>query len=70
MKLEAKQRLKSVEAAPIDTSKIKRGAFHQWLKKAEDEPITEADIKRGLASKDPHVRRMAQFAENARHWKH
>ena len=49
---------------------IKKGLFHKWLNKPEDEPITDADIKRGLASDDPHVRKMAQFAKNARSWKH
>lgn len=49
---------------------LKKGAFHKWLGKAEDEPITEADIKKGLASDDEHVRKMAQFAQNAKEWKH
>ena len=50
--------------------KLKKGAFHQWLGKDEDEPITDADIQKGLNSDDPHVRKMAQFAKNARGWKH
>jgi hypothetical protein len=67
MRIEAKTRL---EATAPDTSKIKKGAFHRWLGKSEDSPITDADIKRGLASRDPHVRKMANFARNARKWKH
>lgn len=51
-------------------NKPKKGAFHRWLGKAEDSPITAADIAKGLASKDPHVRKMANFAKNARKWKH
>ena len=35
-----------------------------------DEKITDADIQKGLNSDDPHVRKMAQFAKNARGWKH
>jgi hypothetical protein len=50
--------------------KLKKGAFHQWLGKKENEPITDADIEKGLNSGDPHVVKMAQFAKNARGWKH
>ena len=49
---------------------IEHGAFKKWLGKPEDEPITDADIAKGLASDDPHVNKMAQFAKNARKWKH
>jgi hypothetical protein len=48
---------------------IKKGAFHRWLGKAEDSPITTADIERGKRSDDPHVRKMANFAKNAKGWK-
>jgi len=47
---------------------INKGAFHRWLGKAEDSPITTADIEKGLHSKDPHVRKMANFAKNAKKW--
>lgn len=46
------------------------GAFHRWLGKKEDEPITDADIKKGLDSDDKHAQKMAQFAKNARKFKH
>ena len=49
---------------------IKKGSFHEWLGKDKDEPITDEDIAKGLASDDPHVRKMAQFAKNAKEWKH
>ena len=49
---------------------IKKGAFHAWLGKDPDEPITDADIQKGLNSDDPHARKMAQFAKNARGWSH
>ena len=48
---------------------IKKGAFHKWLGKDEDEPITDADIKKGLASEDPKVIKMANFAKISRKWK-
>lgn len=49
---------------------IKHGTFHEWLGKSKDSPITEKDIEKGLKSDDPHVRHMAQFAKNAKGWKH
>lgn len=56
----------ALEAAGKDKKdiKVKKGGFHKWLGKSEDEPITAADIKKGLASDDPHVKKMAQFAKN------
>lgn len=54
----------------IDSSKIKKGSFHEWLGKEEGALITEDDINRGLKSDDPHVRKMANFARNAKHFKH
>ena len=48
---------------------IKAGAFHRWLGKSEDKPITDADIKKGLDA-GGHAAKMANFARNARHWKH
>lgn len=47
---------------------IKKGAFHAWLGKKPDEPITDADIAKGMASEDPHVRKMAHFARVSRSW--
>ena len=49
---------------------IHKGAFHAWLGKSEEEPITDADIEKGLSSGDEHVKKMAEFAKNARAWKH
>lgn len=48
--------------------KVKKGSFHEWLGKKPGDPITDADIERGLKSDDPHVRKMAQFAKNAKKW--
>ena len=49
---------------------LHKNAFHEWLGKSPDEPITMSDIKIGLRSDDPHVRKMAGFAKNARNWNH
>ena len=49
---------------------LKKGAFHKWLGKDESEKLTPADIDKGLASKDEHVRKMAQFAKNAKKFHH
>lgn len=46
--------------------KIEKGAFHKWLGKKPGAPLTDEDIDRGMRAPDPHVRRMAQFAKNAR----
>lgn len=56
----------ALEAAGKDKKdiKVKKGGFHKWLGKSEDEDITAADIKKGLASDDPHVKKMALFAKN------
>ena len=54
---------------PMDLD-IKKGGFHRWLGKNSDYKITDKDIEKGLKSDDPHVRRMAQFAKNAKKWKH
>ena len=49
---------------------IKKGLFHAWLGKKPDDPITDADIAKGMASKDPHVRKMAHFARVSRGLSH
>ena len=54
----------------IDEKHIEKGAFHTWLGKAPGEKITAADIEKGLASDDPKIKKMAQFAKNAKKWKH
>jgi hypothetical protein len=63
MKLQAKARLQA-KIGPI-----KHGDFHRWLGKPESEHITDADIAKGKAA-GGHPAKMAQFAENARKWKH
>jgi hypothetical protein len=46
------------------------GNFHRWAGVAQGEPIPMSKIEQGLRSKNPRVRRMAQFAKNARGWHH
>jgi hypothetical protein len=48
---------------------VRKGGFHKWLGKKEGEPITAEDIARGKAA-GGHAQKMAQFAENAKHWSH
>jgi hypothetical protein len=48
---------------------LRKGGFHKWLGKSEDEPITGDDIKKGLAA-GGHAAKMANFARNAKHFKH
>jgi len=72
MKIEAKARLEAttqVEAREPMHLDLKKGGFHKWLGKSEDEPITDADIAKGKKA-GGHAAKMAQFAENARKWKH
>lgn len=45
------------------------GAFHKWLGKKAGEAITEADIEKGLKA-GGHAAKMANFARNAKGWKH
>ena len=45
------------------------GAFHRYLGKAPGAPITGADIKKGLAA-GGHAAQMANFARNAKKFKH
>jgi hypothetical protein len=48
--------------------KIKHpGAFEKWCKQQGFEGVTCECIKKGLASKNPHVRKMANFARNFAH---
>jgi len=54
----------------LNLKNIKKGSFHEWLGKKPGEEIIEKDIEKGLKDKDPHVRKMAQFAKNAKKWHH
>jgi hypothetical protein len=56
-------RLNSVEMA-IEIKKSHVGMFTAYKKR------TGKTTQEALHSKDPHVRKMAQFAINAKHFKH
>jgi hypothetical protein len=48
---------------------LRKGGFHKFLGKPEGEPITDADIAKGMAA-GGHAAKMANFAKNARKFKH
>lgn len=54
----------------IEIKKSHEGLFHKNVGKAPGAKITSADIAKGLASKDPAVRKRANFAKVARTWHH
>ena len=45
-----------------------KGKFTEWAKRHGHDGVTGAAIKEGLASKNAHVRQMANFARNAKSW--
>ena len=56
------------EASNKSNIEIKHpGAFTAWCKRQGFEGVTCECIKKGLASKNPHVRKMANFARNFGH---
>ena len=46
------------------------GRFARDVGKKPGAAITQSDIEKGLHSKDPAERKRANFARNARKWKH
>lgn len=54
----------------IEIKPSHKGRFHRDVGKKPGQKITSADIEKGLHSKDPAERRRANFARNARKWKH
>jgi hypothetical protein len=48
----------------------KEGTFTSWCKRQGFKGVTSECIAKGLASKDPGIRKKANFARNARRWKH
>ena len=51
------------------TLRLKKGQLHRDLGKPPGSRLTEADLNAEKAKGGVYARR-AQFAENARHWKH
>jgi len=86
MKLQALGRLKAVatmsgvgtqpiEMPTINLAKIEikpshRGKLHKYLGIPEDQEIPVSKLKALMDNKDPEVVKMANFALNARNWKH
>ena len=48
---------------------LKEGTFTAWCKRQGFGSVTQACITKGLASKDPRIRKKANFARNAAKWK-
>lgn len=53
---------------PIHIKKSKEGSFTAWAKK-KGMSVSQA-ISAGLKSKNPAIRKKANFARNARKWNH
>ena len=64
----------SVQSRPPMHLHLKEGAFSSWAShhgyKQVHGHISSAAIQAGEHAKSEHVRKMAQFAENARKWSH
>ena len=45
-----------------------QGSFTAWCKRQGFGGVTSECITKGLASKDPRIRKKANFARNARKW--
>jgi hypothetical protein len=51
----------------IQDAHVKKGALHSALHVAPGKRIPEKKLDKALHSKNEHMRKMAQFAENVRH---
>jgi hypothetical protein len=49
---------------------LKKGALHEEENVPEGKPIPGYKLAEALHSKNEHVRKMAQFAKNAKKWHH
>lgn len=50
--------------------KVKEGALHKQMGIAPDKKIPESRLEEAKHSKNPKLRKRAQFAINAKKWKH
>lgn len=57
-------------ARPKMKLKLKKGALHRELGVAKDKPISAFKAAQAKNSKNTLTRKRAQFAINARKWKH
>ncbi len=51
----------------IQNANVKKGALHSALHVSPDKRIPEKKLDNALHSKNEHMRKMAQFAENVKH---
>ena len=51
----------------IQKAHVKKGALHSALHINPNEKIPENRLQKALHSGSPHMRKMAQFAENVKH---
>ena len=56
--------------AKIKIKEANKGKFTEYCKRKGHDSVSNACIEEGLASRDARVRKRAQFAENAKEWKH
>lgn len=49
---------------------LRKGGLHRALGMSEKKEIPDAKLDAALESKNGHVRKMAQFAKNAKKFKH
>lgn len=54
----------------IEINPANKGKLHKYLGIPEDKPIPADKLKAALKSDDPEIRKMANFAKNAKKWKH
>jgi hypothetical protein len=57
-----------MKSNPVSIPKSHKGRLHEALGVPADEKIPVAKIEKAKHSKDPHMRQMATYADNARHW--
>ena len=53
---------------PPSIKKGHEGRLHRALHVPEGQPIPEKKLEQATHSRDPHMRQMGQYAENAKHW--
>lgn len=56
--------------SPIKINPAHKGDLHSALKVPQDKKIPEKKLEKALKSSKPRVKKMAVFAENAKHFKH
>jgi len=54
----------------IHIKKSHEGLLHKDLHVPQGQKIPASKLQAAEHSKDPKIRRRAQFAENAKHWNH